>query len=422
MTSRFRISRAATVALSLFLLILSASGQVSVSSALYQEKECVPGDSYEVKVVVYNSSPEAVEILVIQQDYSFDQNKHRFMDCGKLERSNCSWIEVKHTRMLLLGQRKETLVFPVHVPDDAKPGSYHSVLGIKTKPAKVEKKAQMSLRMSTKINIQVVSLVTHEKARKELVLSKTEVVNDSLFLTVKNIGEVVLKFRIVPPIPGIQSDRKARIYPNQEQKIELKIDKLSDGQYKQLRFLLDDGKVFIQAIFVTFVKGKIAELAELRILKGEELRKKRGRAKAARPVRLNAILSWGTNYKAVNLSGSMNLFRNVVSLTGGSSYREFDNYISDEMLTYRAGTAVRLKNLRVSYSAYFFESSCFEMISGSYRYKNFNMNMNYTLDRDIFHGSVSQRFWKRWSLRINTYFDFKTDRKRATLSLSIPII
>jgi|GEM_PF-3696966 len=410
-------------ALTALLSIMSLTAQVSVQSALFEERNVMAGENYQIEIVVYNSSPVNAEILVVQKDYLFKDNVHHFLDSGRWERSNAGWIKVPHVRMLLLARRKTKLLFSVEVPEDVNIGTHHSILGIETKAVTVKKTQNVSMGMNVRYNIQVVTNVNSEEARKALKIVATEVKDSMLLLTIRNVGEQVLRFGIVPPIPGIQTDRKGRVYPDMEQTFELDISELSDGEYKELRFLLDDGRDFIQPVYVSFVKGIIPSKAELHTLEGERIERGRRRTRSFFLPRIYAVLTYGSNYKSANLSGSMRLFGNLISVRGGSSYREVQsNLIYGNQLTYRLGAALSLKNLRVGYNAYFFEDSVSEMANASYRFKNFNVNCNYVLSRKILQGSLSQRLWRGWSVRLSTFFDFERQRKSYVASLSIPIL
>ena len=405
------------------LLVSSLDAQVAVHSALFEERNVDAGSNYQIEVAVYNSSIEDVEILVIQQDYLFKNNSHHFLDCGRQNHSNCSWIKVPHVRMLLPAKRKTKLFFQVEVPEDAEVGTHHSILGIQTKATAIKRKADnVSMNMNVRYNIQVVTNVNSEEAKKELKLVKTEVKDERLFLTIRNVGEQILKFSIVSPLPEIQTDERGRIYPDMEQTFELDISELNDREYKKLRFLLDSGKDFIQPIYVSFDKGIVPSKAELYALKGEKIEGARRKGRAPYLPRVYAILSWGNNFKSASLSGNVNLFRNLISLRAGSNYREFDNIVSNKMLTHRTGLGLNLKNLRVGYNAYFFENSVARMANASYRLKNFSVNCNYMFSRKILQGSIDQRFWNKWSLRLSGFFDFERQKKNYVASLSIPIL
>jgi len=403
------------------IFLLNLSAQVVVQSSLFEEKNIMPGNQYEIKISIYNPSEFPIEILIIKKDYLFRNNKHNFFDPGKMERSNSDWINVEHTRMLLLAKEKTVLIFPVLIPENAIVGTHHSILGIQTKAGNIKKEA-VNVALNTQHNIQIVSNVNKKEAKRKLEITKTEIKDDKLRLTIRNTGELILTFKIIPPIPNIQSNRRARIYPNMSQTVELDVLDLSDGAYKNLRFLLDNGTDFIQPVFINFIKGELPEQAELYVLDGERLREKRKRRSTYRPS-VFAVLSYGSNFKSISLSGSMNLFGNLISLRGGSNYREYENFIiSNEILTHRVGTSLNLKNFRATYSAYFFEAGVFEMIGANYHLKNLNINCNYTPNRKLLQGNIRHQFWRRWSISFSGIYDFKLEKKRYSVSLMIPIL
>lgn len=394
---------------------------MSVQGSLFQRKNVVAGENYSVEIQVYNASDNPTEILIIQKDYKWEGG-HRFPKARTEKMSNSAWIKIEHPRMLLPAQRKTDLSFLVKVPEGIEAGSYYSILAIRTQPRAL-KTGKITVGLATETNIQVISDVQIDEAKKELKVLKIEVEENKLILTIKNVENVCLTFKIIPPIPDIQSKR-TRLYPSNKRTVELDISKLSDGEYKELRFILDNGKDFIQPVFISFRKGEEPEKKELYALKGESLEraKIKARSRSFRP-RVNLILSAGTEgYRSASLSGSLALFKNLISFRGGSNYREFSTLLSNKMLTHRLGTSLNLKNLRINYSAYFFEDSVFEMAGASYNYRSFQSHFNYAFDRKILQGSISQRFWKRWNLRVYGHYDLENNRNRTIASISIPIL
>jgi len=407
-----------------FFIAISASNygypQVSIDR-LYEEINLKAGEDWVFETLVVNSSNSPIEIRVRKSDYLFKNGEHSFPKSGTTERSNANWILVEHERMLLPAERKTLLKFPVKIPADISPGSYHSILGVETIPATADGAAGLSI--NKRHAIQIVINVDPERAVKKLEVVKVEAVENTLFLTIRNTGEQILTFKIKPPISGIQHDRHARIYPNMEEIVELNMESLADGLYEDLRFILDDGKMTIIPVFVTFRKGMAPTAIPLHRIEGESISgttSKRKQRPAWLP-RLNAILTYGSDYKSVSLSGNWRASK-MLSFYGSTNYREFSEYFDNKILNYRAGVSINLKGLRLAYSQYWFQNSTSQMASANFHSKGFSSNINYNVDRKIFQGSINQRFFKRWSFRVFGFYDFETERHRFSASLVIPIL
>lgn len=414
------LRRVVPTATLLFLFTLSASGQVNVDS-LYKQHNVMAGETYILETTVTNSADVPVEIWIKKSDYIYTNSQHLFPKSGSTERSNSEWIIVPNERLLLPARRKVTLSFTVNVPSDIPPGTYNSILGIELIPT-VEGQP-VGMRIGRRLAVQVVTDVDVEKAEQKLEISKVEVEGDRLKLTIRNSGEAVITFAILPPVPGIQSNRHARIFPNSDQIIELDISNLADGLYEDLRFLLDDEDTFIKPVRVTFRKGIAPTAIPLHRIEGEPISRPVSREKQRSPwrPRLNAVLTYGNDYRAVSLTGNFTVLKRF-SFYGSSNYREFSEYFDDKVLNYRAGVSLNLKGLRLSYSQYWFQDSSFQMVGFNANVKGFSANGTYSIDRKVFQGSVRKNFFKRWSVRVFGYYDFERMRHRVSASLVIPIL
>ncbi len=411
------------VLLSFFIVIASINGYSQVSiNKLYEEIEIVSGGESLFEVRVTNSSESPIEIRIRKTDFLFKDGEYLFPAPGTLERSNAEWIMVEYERILLPAQRKTKLVFPIKVPPDISPGSYHCILGIETIPEQANG-AVAGIGISKRHAIQVVVNIDTERAIKKLEIVKVDVKDDSLFLTIRNSGEQILTFSIKPPIPGIQHDRHARIYPSMEEIVVLDIKNLADGMYEDLRFIFDDGKMLIIPVFVSFRKGMAPTAIPLHRIEGESLSSIASKRKT-RPAwlpRINAILTYGSDYKSVSLSGNWRMIKGL-SFFGSTNYREMSEYFDNRILNYRAGVSVNLKGLRLAYSRYWFQNSSSEMVNMNIYKGGFSFSTNYNVDRKVLQGSISQRFLKRCSIRVFGFYDFETERYRYSASLVLPIL
>ena len=413
----FLLRKAVPMTAFLLFFHLGASAQVSINK-LYEEVEISAGKEFVFEATLTNQAKLPVEINIKKTDYLFQNNEHSFPLAGTTSRSSANWIFVEFERMLIPGERKVLLKFPVKIPADIPPGSYHSILAIETIPEPVEGNAGISITKSHAI--QLVINVDSAKAVKKLEVIKVEAIEDSLFLTIRNSGEQILTFSIKPPIPGISADRNARIYPSMQETVELKIDELADGSYQDLRFIFDDGRATIIPAFITFRKGAVPTTAPLHQMKGESLRSQ-GRSRPLWLPRVSVVLTYGNDYRSASLSGNWRVVKGL-TFFGSTNYREFSEIFDSRILNYRAGASINLKGLRLAYYQYWFQNSTSQMASANIFIKGFSFNTTYDIDREIIQGSISQNFFKRWSISFFVFHDFSTERYRYSASLVIPII
>lgn len=130
--------RSAAPVLTFALLAFATPGaaQIALVSESVVEQAASPGDTYEGRVVLLNTSKTAQEAKIYQTDYQFfADGRNNFGTPGSTPRSNARWITFTPARLSLAPGARATVTYRVSVPGNLPlKGSYWSMLMIETIP------------------------------------------------------------------------------------------------------------------------------------------------------------------------------------------------------------------------------------------------------------------------------------------------
>jgi hypothetical protein len=113
---------------------INAEAQIAVISESVVEREAHPGEAYEGRLVVLNTSKTPQEAKIYQSDYQFfADGRNNFGSPGSTVRSNARWITFSPARVSLVPGGQATITYRVSVPGNVQlRGSYWSVLMVET--------------------------------------------------------------------------------------------------------------------------------------------------------------------------------------------------------------------------------------------------------------------------------------------------
>lgn len=110
-----------------------ASAQVAVTSQSVMEHAARPGEVYEGRVVLLNTSNEVEEARLYLTDYAFHADgRNAYPAPGTTRRSNASWISFSPSTVTLSPGASATVNFRVAVPAASAGGSHWSMLMAET--------------------------------------------------------------------------------------------------------------------------------------------------------------------------------------------------------------------------------------------------------------------------------------------------
>lgn len=111
-----------------------AAAQIAVISESVVEREARPGEAYEGRLVVLNTSKTRQEAKIYQTDYQFfADGRNNFGSPGSTARSNARWTTFSPARVSLVPGGQATITYRVSVPGNLQlKGSYWSVLMVET--------------------------------------------------------------------------------------------------------------------------------------------------------------------------------------------------------------------------------------------------------------------------------------------------
>lgn len=116
-----------------------AVGQISIRSPLSNDREALPGSSYEGELVIKNETDKVQQAKIYQTDYLFySDGSNIYGDPGTDERSNASWTRISASMLTLGPNESLPLSYEVDVPftvhGNPVHGSYWSMIMIETVP------------------------------------------------------------------------------------------------------------------------------------------------------------------------------------------------------------------------------------------------------------------------------------------------
>ena len=250
--------------LSLLLLVSSATAQISVRSDLSDDREVLPGGTYEGTIQVANDTDEFQEAKIYQTDYRFfSDGSNVYGDPGQDPRSNANWVRVVAPSVTLPPKSSVPLSYMVTVPEtiNGEPleGSYWSMIMVeavpKTSPESTINpetgKPEYALLQIMRYGVQIATHI-QGTGRSNLImpdsgLERLDGGGVALRVIVENSGSRMIRPEIWVEIYG--DDGKAfgrregvqsRIYPGTSINQQISLGDLEAGAYRAL-VILDGG-------------------------------------------------------------------------------------------------------------------------------------------------------------------------------------
>ncbi|MHB9124349.1 MAG: hypothetical protein ACYC4F_00180 [Armatimonadota bacterium] len=248
----------------LLVLIQLAAGisfaGVSVEDTLSKEAVLKPGDRFEGRILLYNSSAKPERVKVYQTDYFFLADGSNYYDKpGTVAKSNGPWVTVSPQEVTVPAGERLSVCFSVQVPaDDKLVGTYWSMVMVEPMPdadldpVKPESgKVKVSLQTIMRYGVQIVTSIGDTGRREIRIADKRLLSVDgkyALQLDLENTGERWVR-------PSIRADiydssgafvarfdgEKVRIYPGCSVRRSVLLSDLPPGKYTAL-VILDAGE------------------------------------------------------------------------------------------------------------------------------------------------------------------------------------
>lgn len=250
-----------TVLLVLPILILvlcsgSLQGQVSVIGELSQDRDALPGSSYNGSILIKNDTDEPQEAKVYQTDYLFfADGTNKYGEPGSHARSNAKWVTFSPAFVSLPPQASLTVNYTVTVPDKSQgdiAGSYWSMLMVEGIPkgsaessGARHKKAEMGIMQTIRYGIQVATHITGTGTRaiefKGPKVTKSEQGKRMFQVDIENTGNLGIRPDVYLELfdqQGISQGKfpgvKYRIYPGTSVRESIDLSSVKPGTYKAL--------------------------------------------------------------------------------------------------------------------------------------------------------------------------------------------
>jgi hypothetical protein len=242
----------------LLLGVYRAAGQIYVLGDLAQDKNAVPGDTYEGSIVIRNDANEPAEARAYQTGYSFMcDGQTVYGPPDSQQRSNASWITFKPTRMIVPAKGSVTLTYTVAVPRDtvSKPlqGTYWSMLMVEgigkespesSVPA-ADKRPRLGLQQVIRYGLQIATHITGTGTKAVRFLDARVTTGGTgkpaLQLDLENTGNLGIHpevsfelFDTKGVSRGKYSGTRYRIYPATSIREVIEFPALPAGEYKAL--------------------------------------------------------------------------------------------------------------------------------------------------------------------------------------------
>jgi len=165
-----------------FLIILSASAQISVMGSLTRSRTAVPGEEYEGTISLKNTGEGIAQAKIYLKDYTFNaEGETGYLEPGSLSRSNAEWISISSSTAVLAPGEIAEIKYTVNVPaSDSLLGTYWSIIFIEGVPEEEEDTGDIqpfiSIRQVMRYGVQIVTDFP-EGGESRLVFSNTRIVN-----------------------------------------------------------------------------------------------------------------------------------------------------------------------------------------------------------------------------------------------------
>lgn len=245
-------------ALVLVCLFQSASAQISVRTALSDDREVQPGTTYEGVIQVWNETEQIQQAKIYQTDYLFyADGSNVYGEPGRDERSNANWVRVTATTHTIPPLGKILVNYIVEVPEfmngQSVTGSYWSMIMVEGVPREsseatfdpVTGKPQYSLLQVTRYGIQIATHIVGS-GESELAMSGGQFVElddgeISLVVKLENTGSRMLNTEIWVELYddegaafGRRNGVRSRIYPATSIRQKIRLGALGPGAYRAL--------------------------------------------------------------------------------------------------------------------------------------------------------------------------------------------
>ncbi len=252
MTQRFLC-----LGLAALLLAASAQAQISVRSALSDDREVAPGTAYEGTILVENETDQPQQVKVYQTDYRFQHDgTNEYADPGTTPRSNAAWVQFSPAALTLPPRQSLPVQYVVTVPsalDEAPPeGSFWSLMMVESIPPSSPEstlpeadEARHGVRQVMRYGVQ---LATHVRGTgtRAIAFAGTDLERHDdgeavLCLNLRNTGSRMARpdvwvelFDAAGLSKGRLEGRRNRLYPDTSVQQRITLGRLPAGSYKAL--------------------------------------------------------------------------------------------------------------------------------------------------------------------------------------------
>ena len=232
---------------------LPAWAQVGIINGLTQEKNCMPGESFQSFISIRNYGREPQDVRIYQTDYAFTfDGKSHYDPPGKAARSNAGWITPGHKQLTIPGSSQVDLRYAAKVPNDLNlVGTYWSIIMVEAvpkapAPQSAEAKKELSLGV-TQVMRYAIQIVTHigDTGSRKLKFLQTELLQDKgqkvFHADVENIGERWVRpyaslelYNQKGELTGKFEGERLRIFPGTSARFKFDVSHIGEGRYKAL--------------------------------------------------------------------------------------------------------------------------------------------------------------------------------------------
>lgn len=235
-----------SIIITLLLVVNTVLGGVAVLNGLAHELNVTPGNTYQGKIELQNTSDIAQVVTIYQSDLTTKYTGETFYtDSITNDRSNISWISLSSLSITLESEEKGSIDFQITVPNsNTLTGTYWSVIMIEPRdPIHVQQdKIGYSIQSKIRYAIQIVCNIgeTGTTDLKFLSISQ-ETYKDKhcLEVDIENTGQILIKPTLILELFDVQGNglpiikaEKQRIFPNSSKRYIIEIDNIKPGVYQ----------------------------------------------------------------------------------------------------------------------------------------------------------------------------------------------
>lgn len=235
-------------------LIVSATlfGQIQIAGDLTIERNCRPGDRRQASIIVENTSTEAVDVKVYQNDYVFyADGTVSYLPPGDLPRSNSRWIGFTPSIVRIPAREQTQISITIEVPERLElEGTYWSLLLIEPIPDEEDDERDeseeytLNLKEIVRYGIQVVTTVGTASSpvlafRNPALYAGVD--GRVLEADLENVGEAWIRpvyfCEIYDPLGDMVAKvelPRRRIYPDTSIRLSFTLPPLESGTHKAL--------------------------------------------------------------------------------------------------------------------------------------------------------------------------------------------